>query len=146
MVNSARSASVTVIEGFGDGVEPMWSGQPAMLVHGVVCQVTHCHGHGAEGWGQLHPAHRARHGDVNELRLTQALWQCDAESQAVPCSEEELVESIFDIVFAGSHWAKFWVGMLHLVQHSVQGMSKLHDLGWRMGLCHFIDGWPPKVP
>ena len=100
----------------------------------------------AEGWRRLNPSHSARHGNAVQLQLPRAPWQNDAEPQTILGLQEQPVEPVLDVVFARAHWAMLGVGVSDVAQHPIEGMSKLHGLGWRMWLGHFVDGRPTEVP
>ena len=105
--------AVTVIHGFWDGVEPVWLGGLSTSARGVVRQVTHCLGHCAESRRRLNPSRGASHGGADQLGLPRALWQDDAEPQAVLGAQEQSAEPVLVVVFARA-----------------QG----HTSGWRVGL------------
>ena len=84
---------------------PFWVSQEV----GVVGNISHCFKHGTEGWRRLHPAHSAGHRDCHTGLFVGVTREDNGQMETVSCSEEHVVEPIFDVVFSQVHWAT--VGM-----------------------------------
>ncbi len=64
-------------------------------------------GHDTKGRGRLHPTHGASKGDGDQLRLVFVFREDDGQPEAISGSQEEAVESIFEILLVGLGWPEF---------------------------------------